>query len=207
MEKSSLPFAIVGLGKTGLSIARYLNKNKIDFIAYDTRENLEITNEINSEIKNNKIILGSFKEKYIYHHSNFILSPGISFNSNFLDKINKLGKKVYSDIDIFNQKKKNNVVCITGTNGKTTVTLLIEHMLSSLGKKAKAAGNVGLPVLDILEEEYDYHILELSSFQLETTKEIKSSVSLITNITEDHLDRHGTLENYVNVKHKIFKKF
>ena len=71
-------------------------------------------------------------------------------------------------------------------------------MLSSLGKKAKAAGNVGLPVLDILEEEYDYHILELSSFQLETTKEIKSSVSLITNITEDHLDRHGTLENYVN---------
>jgi len=205
MEKSSLPFAIVGLGKTGLSIARYLNKNKIDFIAYDTRENLEITNEINSEIKNDKIILGSFKEKYIDHHSNFILSPGISFNSNFLDKINKLGKKVYSDIDIFNQKKKNNVVCITGTNGKTTVTLLIEHMLSSLGKKAKAAGNVGLPVLDILEEEYDYHILELSSFQLETTKEIKSSVSLITNITEDHLDRHGTLENYVNVKHKIFK--
>ena len=205
MEKSSLPFAIVGLGKTGLSIARYLNKNKIDFIAYDTRENLEITNEINSEIKNDKIILGSFKEQYIDHHSNFILSPGISFNSNFVNKINKLGKKIYSDIDIFNQKKKNNVVCITGTNGKTTVTLLIEHMLNSLGKKAKAAGNVGLPVLDILEEEYDYHILELSSFQLETTKEIKSSVSLITNITEDHLDRHGTFENYVNVKHKIFK--
>ena len=75
--KSSLPFAIVGLGKTGLSIARYLNKNKIDFIAYDTRENLEITNEINSEIKNDKIILGSFKEKYIDHHNNFILSPGL----------------------------------------------------------------------------------------------------------------------------------
>ena len=205
MKKSSLPLAIVGLGKTGLSIARYLNKNKIDFIAYDTREDLEITKDINLEVSNEKIVLGSFKKKYVDLHDNFIMSPGVNFNDEITNTINKLGKNILTDIDIFNQKKKNNVVCITGTNGKTTVTLLIEHMLNSLGKKAKAGGNIGFPVLDMLEENYDYHVLELSSFQLEITKEIKSSVSLITNITEDHLDRHKTFQNYIDVKHKIFK--
>ena len=96
-------------------------------------------------------------------------------------------------------------IAITGSNGKTTVTLLLEHILNSLGKKAKAGGNVGLPALELLETNLEYNILELSSFQLEMTKKISCLASLITNITPDHLDRHKSFENYKYIKHKIFE--
>ena len=92
------------------------------------------------------------------------MSPGVNFNVEITNTINKLGKNILTDIDIFNQKKKNNVICITGTNGKTTVTLLIEHMLNSLGKKAKAGGNIGFPVLDMLEE--NRMLMTLSSYRM-----------------------------------------
>ena len=83
--------------------------------------------------------------------------------------------------------------------------MIIEHILKSLGKKVKAGGNVGLPALELLEDNYQYNILELSSFQLEMTKKINSVAALITNITPDHLDRHKTFENYIKIKHKVFK--
>ena len=82
---------------------------------------------------------------------------------------------------------------------------MLEHILIGMGKKAKAGGNIGLPALELLFKDYEFCILELSSFQLETTKKIKSLSSAITNITPDHLDRHNTFENYVRIKHKIFK--
>ncbi len=204
MIKSNLPLAIIGLGKTGKSIAKYLNKINCDFIVYDTRKDLEITKEIKKEINENKIILGEFKEEYIENHDNFIVSPGIKLEKNIIEKIKISKKNIQTDIDIFNGKKRKNVICITGTNGKTTVTLLIEHILKNLGKKVKAGANVGLPVLELLSEDYEYNILELSSFQLEMTKTINSKISLITNITPDHLDRHENFENYVILKNKIF---
>jgi UDP-N-acetylmuramoylalanine--D-glutamate ligase len=204
MIKSNLPLAIIGLGKTGKSIAKYLNKINCDFIVYDTRKDLEITKEIKKEINENKIILGEFKEEYIENHDNFIVSPGIKLEKNIIEKIKISKKNIQTDIDIFNGKKRKNVICITGTNGKTTVTLLIEHILKNLGNKVKAGANVGLPVLELLSEDYEYNILELSSFQLEMTKTINSKISLITNITPDHLDRHENFENYVILKNKIF---
>jgi len=204
MKKSNLPVAIIGLGKTGISIAKYLNKNNIEYIAYDTRENLNITDEIKKNINAKNIVLGKLKKNFFESHDNFIISPGIILEKNLLSEIESSGKNIQTDIDIFNDQKRKNIICITGSNGKTTVTLIIEHILNSLGKKAKAGGNVGLPVLELLSDDYDYNILELSSFQLEMTKEINSKVSLITNITPDHLDRHKSLENYTDIKHKIF---
>ena len=205
MKNSNLPIAIIGLGKTGLSVAKYLKKNDKDFLCYDTRPKLKITKEIKKYINEKNIILGEFKESYVENHDNFIISPGINLSSYLLSEIKRKGKNIQTDIDIFNEKKRNNVICITGSNGKTTVTLIIEYILKGLGKNAKAGGNIGLPALELLENNYEYNILELSSFQLEMTKEIVSRSSLITNITPDHLDRHKTFENYIKIKHKVFK--
>ena len=148
--------------------------------------------------------MGPISIESINDHDNFIVSPGISLEHNFITKIKSANKNIQTDIDLFDQEKRKNVLCITGSNGKTTVTLLLEHILNSLGKKAKAGGNIGLPALELLETNLEYNILELSSFQLEMTKKISCLASLITNITPDHLDRHKSFENYKYIKHKIF---
>ena len=205
MKKSNLPIAVIGLGKTGISIVKYLKKNNKNFIVYDTRKNLEITKEIKKYLRKENLILGIFKKSLIKNHDNFIISPGINLKNSLINEIIIRRKNLQTDIDIFNDEKRKNVICVTGSNGKTTVTLIIEHILKNLGKKVKAGGNLGLPALELLEGNYEYNILELSSFQLEMTKKINSKVSLITNITPDHLDRHKTFKNYANIKHKVFK--
>ena len=204
MILSKLPAAIIGLGKTGVSIAKYFDKNKVDYQIYDTRSDLIISKKILNQISSKKITLGPISMNSIDNHDNFIVSPGISLEYNFIAKIKSANKNIQTDIDLFDQEKRKNVLCITGSNGKTTVTLLLEHILNSLGKKAKAGGNIGLPALELLETNLEYNILELSSFQLEMTKKISCLASLITNITPDHLDRHKSFENYKYIKHKIF---
>ena len=204
MKKSNLPIAIIGLGKTGLSIAKYFHKNNKKFIAYDTRKNLVLTNEIKKYIKTEDIVLGEIKNNFIRQHDNFVISPGVNLDKKIIEEITNNNKNIQTDIDIFNESGDKKVICITGSNGKTTVTSILEHILNKIGKKSKAGGNIGLPALELLYEDYEYYILELSSFQLEMTKQIKTESSLITNITPDHLDRHKTFKNYINIKHKIF---
>ena len=205
MKKSNLPTAIIGLGKTGLSIAKYLYRNNQKFIAYDTRKNLIFNNQIEKYIKAEEIILGEITDNIVSQHDNFIISPGVDLNKNILKKIKNKNKNIQTDIDIFNDSGEKKVICITGSNGKTTVTSIVEHILNMIGKKSKAGGNIGLPALELLYQNYEYYILELSSFQLEMTKKIKCESSVITNITPDHLDRHKTFDNYINIKHKIFE--
>ena len=204
MITSKLPAAIIGLGKTGISVARYFKKNGIDFIAYDTRKDLVLSKSIKTEIKEKNIILGPIKNNSIELHDNFIVSPGVCLKEAYVENIKKQNKNLQTDIDIFDSNNCKNIICITGSNGKTSVTLILEHILNFLGKKVKAGGNIGTPALELLYHDYEYHILELSSFQLEMTKKIKCDVSLITNITPDHLDRHKNFENYKQIKHKIF---
>ena len=168
MILSKLPAAIIGLGKTGISIAKYFDKNKVDYHIYDTRSDLIISKKILDQIGTKKITLGPISIKSIDDHDNFIVSPGISLEDNFITKIKSVNKNIQTDIDLFDQEKRKNVLCITGSNGKTTVTLLLEHILNSLGKKAKAGGNVGLPALELLETNLEYNILELSSAYLKS---------------------------------------
>ncbi len=205
MKKNNSTIAILGLGKTGISVAKYLkNKNK-EFVVYDTRENLEMTREIEKYVHKKNILLGKLNKSIVEKHENFIVSPGIKLEKEFTNEILKKNKSITTDIDIFNKESSCKIICITGSNGKTTVTSMLEHILVGMGKKAKAGGNIGLPALELLYQDYEFCILELSSFQLERTQKIKSSSSVITNIAPDHLDRHSTFENYVKIKHKIFK--
>ena len=205
MEKNNHTIAILGLGKTGISVAKYLKKKNKEFIVYDTRENFEITKDIEKYINKKNILLGKLNKSIVKKHNNFIISPGIKLEKEFLNEILKNNKSIKTDIDIFNEESSCKTICITGSNGKTTVTSMLEHILIGMGKKAKAGGNIGLPALELLYKDYEFCILELSSFQLETTQKIKSLSSVITNITPDHLDRHSTFENYIKIKHKIFK--
>ena len=204
MKKSNLPIAIIGLGKTGLSVAKYFHRNNQKFIAYYTRKKFIFTKEITKYLKKEDVVLGEIQNFFIDQHDNFIISPGVNLDKKILEEIKNNNKNIQTDIDIFNESGDKKVICITGSNGKTTVTSIVEHILNKIGKKSKAGGNIGLPALELLYEDYEYYILELSSFQLEMTKQIKSESSLITNITPDHLDRHKTFKNYINIKHKIF---
>ena len=204
MKKNEQSIAIIGLGKTGLSVAKYLKKINKNFVVYDTRNNLEINSEIKKYINRKNIILGEFEDFFISKHEKFIISPGVNLRSDFLEEIERNNKILITDIDIFNEQNHSKTICITGSNGKTTVTSILENILKGMGKHAKAGGNIGLPVLELLIDNLEYSIIELSSFQLEMTKNINCDVATITNITPDHLDRHKTFENYINIKHKIF---
>jgi len=205
MKKSNLPIAIIGLGKTGLSVAKYFHRNNQEFIAYDTRKKFIFTKEITKYLKKEDVVLGKITNNFIYQHDNFIISPGVDLDKKIIEEIKNNNKNIQTDIDIFNKSGDKKVICITGSNGKTTVTSIVEHILNNIGKKSKAGGNIGLPALELLYEKCEYYILELSSFQLEMTKKIKCESSMITNITPDHLDRHKTFNNYISIKHKIFE--
>ena len=205
MKESNPTTAIIGLGKTGLSVAKYLKNKNLDFAVYDTKKDLKITDYICQFIDRKNIFLGEFDKNIIKKHNNFIISPGIDLHKDFLAEIIKKNKKISSDIDLFNAENTSKIIAITGSNGKTTVTSIVEHILLKMGIKAKAGGNIGYPALELLNNKYEYSILELSSFQLELIDKINCSASAITNITPDHLDRHATFENYIKIKHKIFE--
>tara|TARA_Y200000002_G_scaffold99818_1_gene80959 strand:+ start:1935 stop:3275 length:1341 start_codon:yes stop_codon:yes gene_type:complete len=204
MKKNNSRIAIIGLGKTGLSVAKYLKNNSKNFDVYDTRKDLFISNEIKKYINNKNIFLGNFNKNIVANYENFIISPGLKLKKDFIKEIIKKNKNIETDIDIYNKEKSCKTICVTGSNGKTTVTSMLEHILAGLGKKVKAGGNIGLPVLELLGQDYEYNILELSSFQLEMIKKIDCIAATITNITPDHLDRHDTFNNYIKIKHKIF---
>ena len=133
-----------------------------------------------------------------------IISPGFDKDHPILKDIYERDIPISTDIDIFKGLSKRPIISVTGTNGKTTVVSMIEHVLCSLGSKSIACGNNGVPPLGINPDDYDYIILELSSYQLENMRNHESYISMITNIDYDHLERHITMHHYLNVKLNIF---
>jgi len=180
---------IYGLGKSGLSTFKFLRKNN-DIIKYDDK------------IKTNYKEIKKIKFDYI------ILSPGININrcslSNFLKKNYK---KIHTDLDIFySHYKDNNKITITGTNGKSTTAKILYEVLKAQKVDVRLVGNIGNPIL--LEKNITnktVFVIEASSYQLEYSKLFRSNISLILNISPDHLDRHKTISKYVNAKFKLVK--
>jgi len=180
---------IYGLGKTGLSAFKFL-KNDNEIITYDDKIKTD----------NKKIT----KTKFDY----IILSPGIDINKCSLSKFLKNNfKKIYTDLDIFyNHHKKNNKITITGTNGKSTTAKILYEILKDQKMDVRLVGNIGNPVL--LEKKITnktFFVIETSSYQLEYSKLFKSNISLILNISPDHLERHKTINNYVSAKFRLVK--
>ena len=180
---------IYGLGKSGLSVFKFLKKDN-QVSTYDDK------------IKNDKKEIINKKFDYI------IISPGIDINNCSLSKFLKNNyKKIYTDLDIFyNNNKKNKKITITGTNGKSTTAKILYDILKDQKVDVRLVGNIGNPVL--LEKKITnktVFVIEASSYQLEYSKLFKSNISLILNISPDHLERHKTVNRYVSAKFKLIK--
>ncbi len=189
---------VVGLGLTGQSAARFLLAKQAKVIGMDSRTELNLKLAI-------ELSLGEFDQQVLAKADLIVLSPGVDLANAAIQKAIHAGVKVIGDIELFALFNDRPVLAITGSNGKSTVTQLVHDMCQQAGKKALMGGNIGVPALDLLAQEADVLVLELSSFQLETTSSLHTLAATVLNVTEDHLDRHGSLNKYQQIKLKIFQ--
>ena len=192
-----LSFLIYGLGKTGKSVVRFFKKNNIN--------NYKVWDDKNKDFLKKKRT--SNLTKTLKKVNYVVLSPGVSLNiSKNAQKLKKFKKKIITDLDlIFLLKKFSKSIVITGTNGKSTTSKIIYHLLKKNRYKTLLGGNIGIPILDLNINKTDFLVIEASSFQLSHSKFICPDYAILLNITNDHLDWHGNMKNYKNSKFKIFK--
>ncbi|RAP36550.1 UDP-N-acetylmuramoyl-L-alanine--D-glutamate ligase [Legionella quinlivanii] len=200
-------YLVAGLGKTGRSIAGYLHRRNLPFVVFDTRAEPAGLSEFRTDFPGVDIFLGQFPDEIYDQLKEIIASPGISLDEPFLQKAIEKKIPVIGDIECLAREIQAPVVAITGTNGKSTVTTLVGEMAKKAGLSVAVAGNIGLPVLDLLDDKqhYDLWILELSSFQLDLIYSLSPVAATILNITPDHLDRHHSIEAYRFSKQRVYR--
>lgn len=194
---------VLGLGATGLSAARYLVKKGINVIVLDSRENPPNIDSITAEVDGFSIECGPLDADLLREAQEIVISPGLSRKLPAIKAAIDAGVPSVGDIELFAREVKVPVIGITGSNGKSTVTTLVGAMAKASGLKTIVAGNIGKPVLDTLNEAADIYILELSSFQLESTSSLKPKVATILNISADHMDRYDSFMEYALTKQRI----
>ena len=192
-ELKERSFLVYGLGLSGISVIKFFKRNKI--------KNYEIWDDNKKNFfkkKRSKNLISTLRKvDYI------VLSPGISLQNN--RKLIRYKNKIITDIDLFyltNSKSK--TIVVTGTNGKSTTCKLIAHLFKKNNLKCSLGGNIGNPILDIKKPKNKYIIIEASSFQLSHSKYICPNYAFFLNLTNDHLDWHGNMKNYLDSKFKIF---
>lgn len=195
---------IVGLGKTGLSCARFLAARGIEIAVTDTRLHPPGLDELEAEWPDVAVFVGGFDAEAFERADMLLVSPGVSLREPLIAEARAKGSEVLGDIELFARIVEAPVIAITGSNGKSTVTSLVGEMAASAGRQVAVGGNIGTPALDLIDEQNDLYVLELSSFQLETTNSLNACASTILNISEDHMDRYSSLTDYTAAKAKIF---
>jgi len=196
---------VVGLGKTGLSCFRYLSHKGLNVAITDSREIPPELSKLKEEFGSVPTYLGNINEKALLASDQIILSPGVSLDNKSIQLSIKNKIPVFGDIELFCQKAKAPIIAVSGSNGKSTVTTIIAEMTSSAGLKTYVGGNIGVPALDLLDGTTpDLYVLELSSFQLETTYSLNAHASVILNISPDHMDRYSSFDDYVDAKKRIY---
>ncbi len=204
-QSKKIDTVIVGMGNTGLSCARYLAKQGVEFAMLDTREQPPMADTISREFPGILLSPGGLDEELILSARRIIVSPGISSNLPLFQKAKADGCVVVGDIELFCEVSGAPVIAITGSNGKSTVTSLLAEMAKADGRKCAVGANLGTPALDLLSEgKVDHYILELSSFQLETVSRLNAVAAVVLNISDDHMDRYNTLAEYAAAKARIF---
>lgn len=193
---------VIGLGKTGLSCVDYLQSQEANIRVIDTRKNPIGADKLADPIP---LHTGSLNQQWLNESDMIIVSPGLSVKTPEIQTALSAGVEVIGDIELFCRAATKPIVAITGSNGKSTVTTLVYEMAKAAGVKVGMGGNIGIPALSLLQEEYDLYVLELSSFQLETTYSLKAAAATVLNVTEDHMDRYENLEEYRQAKLRIYQ--
>lgn len=198
---------VVGLGKTGASCLRYLTKRGIAVSATDTRNAPPGLAELGGLANSLDLRLGGFDLSLLDDASQLLMSPGVSLAEPIARTARDRGIEVLGDVELFARNVHAPVIGITGTNGKSTVTSLVARMAAAAGRKVLAGGNLGVPALDLLElPTPDLYVLELSSFQLESTSSLRLQAAVVLNVTADHMDRYPSVAAYAQAKSRIFAK-
>lgn len=198
---------IVGLGKTGLSCARYLTRLGMQVAITDDRPTPPGLTAVQEEMPDTALFLGRFEPDAFDHAEQIVVSPGVSLKHPLISEARARGIEVIGDIELFARAVQAPVVAITGSNGKSTVTTLVGEMARAAGMDVKVGGNLGTPALDLLDpdgSEPELYVLELSSFQLESTFSLRPHAAVVLNISPDHMDRYSGMDEYAKAKQRIY---
>lgn len=207
------PVLVVGLGVSGVSALRYLTAQGARVTVTDSRAAPKGIDPLRAQYPQVQFHLGAFHAPQPLDQFRFaVLSPGVSPEEAFVQTLIEAGVEVIGDIELFARQITNHpsqitpkVVGITGSNGKSTVTTLVGEMAKAAGLRVAVGGNLGTPALDLLADDVQLYVLELSSFQLETTHSLHCAAATVLNLSQDHLDRHHTMENYGAIKARIYR--
>lgn len=197
---------VVGLGKTGLSCARYLSGLGHRVHVVDTRANPPGLAALQTEIPAAATTLGDFDEGVLGGVDQVVVSPGLPMDMPLLQAARARNLPVLSDIDLFVAAVRSPVVAVTGSNGKSTVTAMLNDMVLAAGLAVRTGGNLGTPALELLDgTRPDFYVLELSSFQLERSGPLRLEVAAVLNLSPDHLDQHRSYDEYIAAKARILE--
>ncbi|MGH8583879.1 MAG: UDP-N-acetylmuramoyl-L-alanine--D-glutamate ligase [Gammaproteobacteria bacterium] len=204
-EPHACPTVVIGLGATGLSCARWLARQGIPFAVTDSRAEPPGLGELRRELPDVPVALGGFSPALLAGAEELIVSPGIDVREPAIARARAAGAVVLGDIELFARQARAPVVAITGANGKSTVTTLLGDMAKHCGLAVRVGGNLGTPALALLADtEPDLYVLELSSFQLESTYSLRPRAAAVLNITPDHMDRYDSIQAYAAAKARVY---
>lgn len=196
---------VVGLGLTGLSVVRYLKSQGKEIVVVDSRNNPPGLDELKKDFPDVSVYTGKFDEALFLGATELVVSPGVPMSEPAIQHAIGLGINTIGDVEIFAQQVTAPVIAITGSNGKSTVTTLVGEMAKKAGLNVAVGGNIGVPVLQLLNQQADLYVLELSSFQLETLASLKPVAATVLNVSPDHMDRYDDIDHYAKVKQDIYK--
>ncbi|MCX7196400.1 MAG: Mur ligase family protein, partial [Proteobacteria bacterium] len=213
MKMTNKSVLVLGLGETGLSLIRWLSAQGARVRAADSRDFPPSTDELRSQFPKTELHCGVFRSELLNDIDLIAISPGIPLNNQFVVQAAARGIPIMGDIELFAQSlpqdRRPKIIAITGANGKSTVTSMVGAMCRAAGLDTEVAGNISPAVLDVLlkrqGKQPDVWVLELSSFQLETTSSLSADAATVLNISEDHLDRYSDINEYIAAKARIFR--
>jgi UDP-N-acetylmuramoylalanine--D-glutamate ligase len=197
---------VVGLGASGLAAARYLASRGESLLVIDSRAAPPELGALRRDCPDLRVETGTLDARWLEHARRVVLSPGLSVDLPLIAAARERGIEVAGELELFARAVAAPVLAVTGSNGKSTVTSLTAHLLAAQGLRAPAGGNLGPPALELLASgAVDAYVLEVSSFQLETTTSLKPLGAALLNISPDHMDRHGSLARYAALKASLIE--
>lgn len=200
----AVDYAVIGVGATGLSCARYLQSRGDSFSLCDTRSKPPGAAEVLREFSEVDVYFGELPLQVLKKSKHLVVSPGVSLENDTVRQVLDHGVALCSDLDLFRAEISSPIACVTGSNGKSTVATLLAEMAKAANISVRLCGNIGLPVLDAIDDSVDLYVLELSSFQLERSAALEADVATVLNISADHMDRYPDLQSYAASKQRVF---